>query len=77
MVVMQLVDEDRAGAVYPRQEDVMDVIFHGDAFRFRPCDTKGITPEALQELANKTGKMQYEPNNSWLVIKGVGYGWRV
>lgn len=46
-------------------------------YEFRACDTKEITAEELQELADKTGKMRYEPNGAWLLIPEIGYGWEV
>ena len=55
----------------------MKVTYNGRTYEFRACDTKDITQEELQELATKTGYMQYEPNASWLVIRGIGYGWEV
>ena len=53
----------------------MTVTFEGRTYAFREIDTKGITQEQLQELANKTGRLTYEPRTSWLVINGIGYGW--
>ena len=55
----------------------MKVKYNGRIYEFRECDTKHITQEELQKLANETGRMQYEPRFSWLVIKGIGYGWEV
>jgi hypothetical protein len=43
-------------------------------YSFRECDVKGMTREELEDLAAKTGKMQYEPNRVWLLVPGVGYG---
>ncbi len=56
----------------------MTVKFNGGrTYQFRECDTKNITQEELQKLADERGKMQYEPNCAWLVIPTVGYGWEV
>ena len=46
-------------------------------YAFRECDVKGWTKEELEELAAKTGRMQYEPNRVWLIIPGIGYGLEV
>lgn len=53
----------------------MTVTYNGRKFKFRPCDVQNLTQEELQKKADETGYMQYEPNASWLVIRGVGYGW--
>ena len=55
----------------------MKATYNGRVFEFRPCDTAGLTSEELQRLVDTNGKMQYEPNASWLVVRGVGYGWEV
>lgn len=55
----------------------MKVKYNGRYFEFRKCDTENITQEELQQMVDKTGHMQYEPNRSWLVVRGVGYGWEV
>ena len=55
----------------------MKVKYNGRYFEFRPCDTKGISQEELQKMADEIGYMQYEVNNKWLVIRGIGYGWEV
>lgn len=53
------------------------VKFNGRNYKFRECDSKNLTQEEMQRMADETGKMQYEPNASWLVIRGIGYGWEV
>lgn len=55
----------------------MTVIYNGRKYAFRECDTKGLTAEQLQQMADASGYMQYEPRGAWLVIRGVGYGWEV
>lgn len=55
----------------------MTVNYNGRTYEFRACDTKGITAEQLQKMANESGRMQYEPNRKWLVIPSIGYGWEV
>lgn len=55
----------------------MRVEYSGRFYEFRDCDTEGITQEQLQELADNTGHLQYEPTAAWLVVKGIGYGWEV
>lgn len=55
----------------------MTVTYYGYKYYFRPCDTKGLTQEELQKLADDTGTMRYEPNRAWLLIPHVGYGWEV
>lgn len=55
----------------------MRVIYSGRFYEFRECDTEGISQEELQELADNTGYLQYEPTAAWLVVKGIGYGWEV
>lgn len=55
----------------------MTVKHNGRTYAFRECDTKGLTAEQLQAMADANGYMQYEPNAAWLVIRGVGYGWEV
>lgn len=55
----------------------MKVKYNGREYEFRECDTEGITQEQLQELADSTGHLQYEPTAAWLVVKGIGYGWEV
>lgn len=55
----------------------MTVKYNGREFKFRPCDTCGLTQEELQKLTDETGRMQYEPGAAWLVVRGVGYGWEV
>lgn len=55
----------------------MTVKHNGRTYAFRECDTKGLTAEQLQAMADATGFMQYEPSAAWLVIRGVGYGWEV
>lgn len=53
----------------------MNAIYNDRTYSFRKCDTEGLTPERLQALVDKYGRMQYEPSAAWLVVKGVGYGW--
>lgn len=53
------------------------VKFNGRNFKFRECDTKDLTQEEMQRMTDETGKMQYEPNAQWLVVRGIGYGWEV
>lgn len=55
----------------------MYAIHYGTSYEFRPCDTERLTQEQLQELADKHGYMQYELRAAWLVIPGVGYGWKI
>lgn len=55
----------------------MTVKYNGGDYRFRECDTKNITKEELQKRVTETGKIQYERNGSWLVVPGIGYGWRL
>ena len=55
----------------------MTVKYNGGDYRFRECDTKNITKEELQKRVTETGKIQYERNCSWLVVPGIGYGWRL
>lgn len=54
----------------------MTVNYNGETYEFRACDTKNITQAELQRRADKTGKIQYEPFGVWLVIPGIGYGWK-
>ena len=53
------------------------VKFNGRNYKFRECDTKDLTQEEMQRMTDESGKMQYEPNASWLVVRGIGYGWEV
>ncbi len=53
------------------------VKFNGRNYKFRECDSKDLTQEEMQRMTDETGKMQYEPNASWLVVRGIGYGWEV
>ena len=53
------------------------VKFNENIFQFRECDTKDLTQEEMQKMTDERGKMQYEPNASWLVVPGIGYGWKV
>lgn len=55
----------------------MTIYFKGRWWAFRECDTKDKTEAEVIALADKTGKIQYEPNNVWLEVKGIGYGWEV
>lgn len=55
----------------------MKVKYNGRTYEFRACDTQGLTQEELQKRTDETGRMQYEPGNAWLVVRGVGYGWEV
>lgn len=55
----------------------MRVTYNERTFEFRACDTKGITQEELQRMTDANGEMVYEPNRSWLLVRGVGYGWEV
>jgi len=55
----------------------MTVIYNGRTYEFRECDTRDVSPEVLQKMADTTGKMQYEPRAEWLIIPGIGYGWEV
>ena len=61
------------------EEMIMDKIvkFHGRNYMFRKCDTENLSQEEMQRMTDETGKMQYEPNAVWLVVKGIGYGWEV
>lgn len=52
----------------------MIITYNSRRFIFRECDVKGYAPAEIQALADKTGRMQYEPNHAWLVIPGIGYG---
>ena len=54
----------------------MDVIFHGQKFIFRECDTRGIEQAKLQDMAEHIGRMQYDPNAAWLYVPTIGYGRR-
>ena len=54
----------------------MTVTHNGRQYAFRACDTRDTTQEALQRMADTTGRMQYEPGAVWLVIPGIGYGWQ-
>ena len=49
----------------------------GRYYKFRECDTKNLTQQEAQELADKNGKMQYEPHATWFHVKGIGFGWEV
>lgn len=53
------------------------VEYNGRKYKFRECDTKNLTQEEMQKMTDETGKMQYEPNAKWLVVRGIGYGWEV
>lgn len=55
----------------------MEAIYNGRTFKFRPCDTEGLTQAELQKKVDETGKIQYEPGRKWLVVRGVGYAWEV
>ncbi len=55
----------------------MGIEHNGYHYIFRECDVRGWTQEQVQELADKTGKMQYEQNHAWLIIPGIGYGMEV
>lgn len=59
----------------------MIVKYNGRNFKFRACDTNGITQEELQKLVNEVGRMQYDTYGmsvkAWLVVRGIGYGWEV
>ena len=61
-----------------KEKDMEKIVkFNGRNYKFRECDSKNLTQEEMQRMADETGKMQYEPNASWLVIRGIGYGWEV
>ena len=56
----------------------MKIYFKGRWWTFRECDIKDMTEAEVIQLADQTGKIQYEPNGHvWLHVKGVGYGWEV
>lgn len=55
----------------------MTIQFRGRSYAFRECDVRGLSKEQLTEKAAKSGHMQYEPHNVWLVVPGVGYGMEV
>ena len=55
----------------------MTATYNGRTYEFRVCDTNGLSAEQLQKMVNEPGRMQYEPNMAWLVVRGVGYGWEV
>ena len=59
-----------------KQEDTtMTITRNGRSYIFRECDVRGYTQEEVQTLADRTGRMQYEPNGFvWLVVPGIGYG---
>ena len=54
----------------------MKIMYDDQAFLFRECDVKGMEKEEVEEIASKTGHMQYEPRAAWLVVPGIGYGLR-
>ena len=54
------------------------IYFRGRYWRFRECDTENMSEAEVISAADKTGKIQHEANgHTWLVVKGVGYGWEV
>lgn len=55
----------------------MTATYNGRTYEFRACDTQGLTQADLQRAVDERGKMQYEPNAKWLVVRGIGYGWEV
>lgn len=55
----------------------MKVKYNGRTYAFRECDTRGVTEEQLQKLADERGYLQHEPRAVWLVVSGIGYGWEV
>lgn len=48
----------------------------GCDYIFKECDVKGFSRESLTDLANRIGKIKYEPHFVWLSVVGVGYGMR-
>lgn len=56
---------------------MIKVTYNNREYAFRERDTEGMTQEAVQEAALRTGKLQYEPRMVWLVVPGIGYGWEV
>ena len=53
----------------------MVITRNGRSYIFREGDVRGYTQEEVQTLADRTGRMQYEPNGFvWLVVPGIGYG---
>ena len=55
----------------------MIITRNGSRYIFRACDVKKYTLEQVQRRANESGRVQYEQNNVWLVIPGIGYGMRM
>lgn len=55
----------------------MIITRNGSRYIFRACDVKEYTLEQVQRRANESGRIQYEANNVWLVIPGIGYGMRM
>ena len=65
------------GLIVTKDGEVMTINFEGYEFMFRGCDTVGMTEEDLERAANNTGRIQYDPGCTWLLVPGVGYGWLV
>lgn len=55
----------------------MTITWKGRKFKFRECDTEGKTQKEVEQMAKKSGKMQYEPRAAWLSVPGIGFGWEV
>ena len=56
----------------------MTIYFKGRWWTFRECDTEGKTEAEVVMLADKSGIIQYQPTGwiqTWLYVKGVGFGW--
>ena len=45
----------------------MTITWKGRKFKFRGCDTEGKTQKEVEQMAKKSGKMQYEPRASMAV----------
>lgn len=54
----------------------MAISYHGSTYIFRDMDVHGKTEEEIISLAEKSGRIQYEPSFVWLVVPGIGYGMR-